>query len=186
MAVICSLPKNWILKCTKASSLPCAQKMSSCVALLWIKEPYLYLCSLHLPFEYCPIGQWYPVTVATLPCCCLVTQPCPTLCDSMDYRLPDSSAHGFSSQEYWIGEPFSFPRHLPDPRIKPGSPALQADSLPSEPAGKPLPCPTRCWRCSVIEERGGENDCVSIFCDSSWSLNSIAGSHQVVNAKANI
>ena len=144
MAVICCLPKNWILKCTKASSLPCAQKMSSCVALLWIKEPYLYLCSLHLPFEYCPIGQWYPITVATLPCCCLVAQPCPTLCDSMDYSLPDSSAHGFSSQEYWIGEPFSFPRHLPDPRIKPGSPALQADSLPSEPAGKPVPCPTRC------------------------------------------
>ena len=50
--------------------------------------------SLHLSFEYCPAGQWYPVTVATLPFCGLVTQPCPTLCDSMGYSLPGSSAHG--------------------------------------------------------------------------------------------
>ena len=176
MAVICFLPKNWILKCTKANSLPCAQKMSSCVVLLWIKEPYFYLCSLHLSFEYCPTGQWYPVTVPTLPCCCLVTQPSPTLCDSMDYGLPGSSAHEFSRQGYWSGEPFSFPRPLPDPRIKPESPALQADSLLSELAGKPLPCPTSCWRCSVTGDRGRENDCLSIFCDSSWILNNTAGS----------
>ena len=35
----------------------------------------------------------------------------------------------------WVA--ISFPRDLPDPGIKPGSPALQADSLPSEPPGKP-------------------------------------------------
>ena len=35
----------------------------------------------------------------------------------------------FSSQEYWSGLPFSSPRDLPDPRIEPGSPPLQADSL---------------------------------------------------------
>ena len=35
----------------------------------------------------------------------------------------------------WVAIPFS--RHLPDPGIKPGSPALQTDSLPSEPPGKP-------------------------------------------------
>ena len=33
--------------------------------------------------------------------------------------------------------PFPSPGHLPNPGIKPGSPALQADSLPSEPPGKP-------------------------------------------------
>ena len=42
---------------------------------------------------------------------------------------------GFSRQEYWSGLPFPSPGNLPDPGIKPGSPALQADSLPSEPAG---------------------------------------------------
>ena len=39
----------------------------------------------------------------------------------------------FSRQEYWSGLPFPSPVDLPDPGIKPGSPALQADSLPSEP-----------------------------------------------------
>ena len=42
----------------------------------------------------------------------------------------------FSSQEYWSGLPFSSPKDLPDPWIKPVSPALQADSLPSDPPGK--------------------------------------------------
>ena len=45
---------------------------------------------------------------------------------------------GFSRQEYWSGLPFLSLGDLPDLGIKPGSPALQADSLPSEPAGKPL------------------------------------------------
>ena len=44
---------------------------------------------------------------------------------------------GFSKQEYWIGLPFPSPGDLPDSGIKPGSPALQADALPSEPPGKP-------------------------------------------------
>ena len=43
---------------------------------------------------------------------------------------------GFSRQEYWSGLPFPSPGNLPDPGIKPGSPALQADSLPFEPSGK--------------------------------------------------
>ena len=43
----------------------------------------------------------------------------------------------FSRQEYWSGLPCPSPRDLPDPGIKPGSPTLQADSLPSEPPGKP-------------------------------------------------
>ena len=38
----------------------------------------------------------------------------------------------FSRQEYWSGSPFPSPGDLPNPRIKPRSPALQADSLPSE------------------------------------------------------
>ena len=39
---------------------------------------------------------------------------------------------GSSRQGYWSGLPFPSPGHLPDPGIEPGSPALQADSLPSE------------------------------------------------------
>ena len=42
---------------------------------------------------------------------------------------------GFSRQEYWSGLPFPPSGDLPDPGIEPGSPAVQADSLPSEPPG---------------------------------------------------
>ena len=44
----------------------------------------------------------------------------------------------FSRQGSWSGLPFPSPEDLPDPGIKPRSPALQADSLPSEPPGKPV------------------------------------------------
>ena len=44
---------------------------------------------------------------------------------------------GFSRQEYWSGLPFPSPGDLPDPGIKPRSPALQADALTSETPGKP-------------------------------------------------
>ena len=40
---------------------------------------------------------------------------------------------GFSRQEYWNGLPFPSSGDLPNPGIEPGSPALQADSLQSEP-----------------------------------------------------
>ena len=43
----------------------------------------------------------------------------------------------FSRQEYWSGMSFPSPGDLPDPGIEPRSPALQADSLPAEPQGKP-------------------------------------------------
>ena len=43
----------------------------------------------------------------------------------------------FSKQKYWSGMPCPPPEYLPDSGIKSGSPALQADSLPSEPQGKP-------------------------------------------------
>ena len=39
----------------------------------------------------------------------------------------------FSRQEYWSGLPFPSPGDLPDPGMEPGSPELQADSLPPEP-----------------------------------------------------
>ena len=43
----------------------------------------------------------------------------------------------FPRQEYWSGLPFPSPEDLPDPGIEPRSFTLEADSLLSEPAGKP-------------------------------------------------
>ena len=42
----------------------------------------------------------------------------------------------FPRQEHWGGLSFTSPGDIPDSRIEPGSPALQADVLPSEPPGK--------------------------------------------------
>ena len=50
------------------------------------------------------------------------------------YHAPPSM--GFSRQEYWSGLPFPSPEDLPNPGVEPGSPALLADALPSEPPGK--------------------------------------------------
>ena len=52
------------------------------------------------------------------------------------YQAPLSM--GFSKQECWSGLPFPSPGDFPDPGIEPGSPALQADALPSEPPAIPL------------------------------------------------
>ena len=51
------------------------------------------------------------------------------------YLAPPSV--GFSRQEYWSGLPIPSQGDLPNPGIKPGSPALQADCLPSEPPTRP-------------------------------------------------
>ena len=58
---------------------------------------------------------------------------------------PETAAHqappslGFSRQDHWSGLPFPSPGDLPNPGIELGSPTLQADTLPSEPPGKPRP-----------------------------------------------
>ena len=51
---------------------------------------------------------------------------------TIGHQLPLST--GFFRQENWIGQPFPSSGDLPNPGIKPSSPSLQADSLPSEPS----------------------------------------------------
>ena len=69
--------------------------------------------------------------------CVLVTQLCPTLCDPMNCSSPGTSVQEFFRQEYRSGLSFISTGDLPDPGIELRSPALQADSLPSESPGKP-------------------------------------------------
>ena len=65
------------------------------------------------------------------------------------YQAPLSME--FSRQEYWSVLSFPSPGDLPHTGIKPGSPTLQADALPPEPAGKPSD--QRCWLLgSVLSE----------------------------------
>ena len=67
----------------------------------------------------------------------VVTQLCLTLCDPMDCSPPGSSVHGILQARIleWGAIPFS--GELPNPGIEPESPALQVESLPSGPPGKP-------------------------------------------------
>ena len=65
-------------------------------------------------------------------------QSSPILCDPTDCSPPGSSVHGILQAKCWSELPFPSPGDLPDPGIERRSLALQADSLPSEPPGKPL------------------------------------------------
>ena len=69
-----------------------------------------------------------------------------------------------SRPEYWSGQPFPSPGDLPNPGIKPGSPALQADSLPAELPGKPS------WRRKqgLSQGAGGKKALRRIRCNQEW------------------
>ena len=97
----------------------------------------------HLSFYNCLIIQPKSSTPSTI-CRCLVlvvliAQSCLTLCHLTNCSLPGSSVIGFSRQKYWSGLPYPSPEDPPDAGIEPGSPALQADSLPFELQGRSLP-----------------------------------------------
>ena len=68
----------------------------------------------------------------------IVTQSCLTLCDPMACSPPASSVHGIFHARILQWVPIPSPGDRPNPGIEPGYPALQADSLLSEPPGKPM------------------------------------------------
>ena len=72
----------------------------------------------------------------------LVAQSCLTLCDHMNGSPPGSSVHGIAIGLPWVAIPFS--RDCLDPGVKAGSFALQTDSLPPEPPGKPSKLKINC------------------------------------------
>ena len=76
------------------------------------------------------------VPVSELICVCMRvhTQSCPTLCDPHQASL----TLGFSRQEFWRGLLFPTPGDLPNPRMKPRSPALAGRFFTTEPSGS---CP---------------------------------------------
>ena len=116
-------------------------------------------------------------------CVCVYAQSCVVFAIPWAVARQAPLSMGFFRQEYWSGLPFPSPGDLPRPGIEPGSPALQADSLPAAPPGKPNIRSTICridsWgmllyrpggsaRCRVMAERGGrrfkrEGTCVSLW-----------------------
>ena len=78
--------------------------------------------------------NWDPKCVVKV----LLAQLYLTLCDPMDRSPSGSSVHGFPSKNTGLLCPS--PEDLPNPGIKPGSPALHANSLPSDPLKEVLKC----------------------------------------------
>ena len=62
----------------------------------------------------------------------LGAKSCPTLATPWTVSPKAPLSMRFSRQEHWSGLPFPSPGDLPEPGIKPRSPALQADSFPTE------------------------------------------------------
>ena len=74
-----------------------------------------------------------------------VAQLCLTLCSPMDYTVCGILQ---ARMLQWVAFPFS--RDLPNPRIKPRSPALQADSLPAKSQGKRIEKKDLHDECSIV------------------------------------
>ena len=86
------------------------------------------------------VGVWVCVGVCVCVCvyrCVLVIQFSLTLCNPMDYSSPGISVCGILQARILGWVPFPSPGDLPNPRIEPRSPALQADPLLFETPGKP-------------------------------------------------
>ena len=66
----------------------------------------------------------------------LVTKSCPTIAIPWTVVFQAPLSVEFSRPEYWSGWAFPSPGDLPDPGIKPGPPAWQVDSIPTELSGK--------------------------------------------------
>ena len=108
-------------------------------------------------------GNWNPYRVEEVNCMCtwtldlrlcvLVAQLCWTPFNPMDCSHQAPLSMEFSRQEYWNGLPFSSPRDLHDPGIKPGSPAFQVAALPSPLLMKPQYTDwmeTKSWLCWLL------------------------------------
>ena len=100
----------------------------------------------------------------------LVALSCLTLCDSMD----------FSRQEYWSEWPCLSPGDNAEPGIKPRSPTLQADSLLSEPPGKPEVSTGHIIFCASLQGhlrvKGAAMPCIVLEGDAkTWWCGGVAG-----------
>ena len=101
--------------------------------LLLFETTCLDLCGIMLS-EICEVekDQYFMYLTYLHMCTCMLShvQLCAT-----PWTIAPLSVE-LSRQEYWRGLPFPSPGDIPDPGIEPGSPVLQANSLPSEPPGK--------------------------------------------------
>ena len=97
---------------------------------------YLYVYSL-LSHNAAGVGCHFLLQCMEVKSESEVAQSCPTPSDPRTAAHQAPLSMGLSRQQYWTELPFPSPGDLPEPGIEPRSPALQVDSLLSEPRGKP-------------------------------------------------
>ena len=100
------------------------------IYLLSLQPCHQMLVGLH---DCCHIPSWRVMLLSF----CLVAQSCPTLCNPMNYNPPGFSVHGILQARILEWVPIAFSRGSSRPRIEPGFPALQANSLPQSHQGSP-------------------------------------------------
>ena len=146
------------LRCSKARGIfpnqglnPCPLHWQvNCYPLCYQRSPDISYFLIHFKVGCRTISTFPPSCVCVCVCVC-VAQLCPNLCDPVDHSPPGYYVHGILQARTLEWVPFAPPGesswsgchslpqgNLPDPGIEPGSPALQADSLPPELLGKPL------------------------------------------------
>ena len=96
-------------------------------------DEFLLWCFTVLSNSGCLKAEFFTPPVVVL----LVAQSCPTLGDPMDCSLPGFPVHEILQSRILEWVVISSSGDLPTPGIEPRSPALQVDSLPCEPPGKP-------------------------------------------------
>ena len=112
------------------SGLPCPPPGDFPDSGIKPRSPALQVDSLPTELSGNSLPFLYILLIAcAVSCCCRVSHV--QLCDPVDLARQAPLSMGFSRQEYWSEQPFPSPGDLPDPGIKPRSPTLQADSLPS-------------------------------------------------------
>ena len=106
----------------------------------WLGRP-CWRAAAEQPWGFSPCFLLIPVHRDPKTECCvvcgLVTKSCPTLENSWRVACQAPLSMGLPRQECWSGLPFPSSGDLPNPGNEPGSPVLQADSLPTELSGKP-------------------------------------------------
>ena len=118
---------------------PTLLRTGSCFSTLYMhsRRPHFHIKNNYI--FYTASLQLKSTLSLLLCCCCLVTQSYPTLVTLWTAARQAPLSMGFPRQGYWSGLPFPPPGHLPDPGIKPASPALQAHPLPLSHWGSPSP-----------------------------------------------
>ena len=133
---------------------------SKCLLILWLQSPSAVILE---PQNYTPLkNNGYNLLLYGIKrhfhavlMCVLVAKSFTTLCDPQTVDCQAPLSMGFSRPQYWSELPFPTPGDLPNPKIGPRSPTLQADSLPPELSGKPLSewwCPLKCLQliCTIF------------------------------------